>query len=75
MAFDFSKISGESFGDINKVFFEKNGKSILSPEKNDQTNTRVSVNDITEGIANTAKIAAKNKGEIDMYFLTQTTAS
>jgi hypothetical protein len=49
MAFDFSKISGESFGDINDVFFKKNGKSIL-PQPVTSVET-VSVDDITKNVA------------------------
>jgi len=56
--FDFSKIEGESFGDINKVFMEKDGKSILP--KAGQTAPKVSVADITQEMSETVQQAAKD---------------
>jgi len=59
--FDFSNLSGEMFGDINKVFFTKNGKSIL-PEDNAvvQQPSKVSMQDIAKKVADTTNVATKN---------------
>jgi len=55
--FDFSNISGESFGDINDVFFKKNGKSILPQQL--APSDKISARDIAKNMANTVEDARK----------------
>lgn len=59
MGFDFSKASGEAFGDINDVFFKKDGKSIL-PQSLPAQN-KVNVADISREVAELAQQATQTK--------------
>lgn len=59
MAFDFSNITGEAFGDINDVFFKKDGKSILPETVTAQE--KVSVSDIAKNISELAQKAEIEK--------------
>jgi hypothetical protein len=56
--FDFSNISGESFGDVNDVFFKKDGKSIVP--QNIAPSDKVSTAQIAEDIAKLASQAVKD---------------
>lgn len=60
MGFDFSSISGESFGNINDVFFKKDGKSIIPQASSEESYGKVSVDDIVKNVAETAALAKKN---------------
>jgi hypothetical protein len=59
MSFDFSQISGESFGDINDIFFKKNGKSIIPEDRSTSDGSKISVEDIARNVAETANQAKK----------------
>lgn len=52
--FDFGKISGEAFGDINSVFFTKNGKSIM-PQTQVSPDDKVSVVGIAQQVSEAAE--------------------
>ncbi len=52
--FDFGKISGEAFGDINSVFFTKNGKSLM-PQTQVSPDDKVSVAGIAQQVSETAE--------------------
>ena len=67
MAIDFNKISGESFGDINDIFFKKDGKSILP--QNLDSGDKISVEEVSKKFNETLKNAenhnkAGNSGTI-----------
>lgn len=53
--FDFGKISGEAFGDINSVFFSKNGKPIAVPQTQISPDDKVSVAGIAQQVNETAE--------------------
>lgn len=55
MAFDFSNLSGEAFGDINDVFMKKDGKSIVPTKDTQAVPAKVSVADITKELNDTAQ--------------------
>jgi len=63
MSFDFSNVSGESFGDINEIFFKKDGKSILPPPTNENSGKRVSADEIAKEMAEMVDSAKKNKNQ------------
>jgi len=48
MAFDFSNASGEAFGDIENVFFTKDGKNFLETEN--QTSNKVDLKKLNESV-------------------------
>lgn len=58
MGFDFTNGMGESFGDINDIFFKKDGKSILPTQQSISASDKVSLSDITKGISETAHTAS-----------------
>lgn len=70
MAFDFNQVSGESFGNINDVFFKKNGQSILPQKEDDKSGNLVRVEDIVQDVSDTAegakevtKVSGAEKGQ------------
>lgn len=57
--FDFSNISGESFGNINDIFFKKDGKSII-PQTQISPDDKVSAQSIVQHINTTANNYVKD---------------
>lgn len=57
MAFDFGNGVGESFGDINDVFFKKGGKSIIPQPTTSGINDKVSLADVSKKVSDIAQNA------------------
>ncbi len=58
MAFDFSSASGESFGDINDIFFKKGGQSII-PQTSNNNDGMVNLAEIRNNVVEISKNATK----------------
>lgn len=61
MGFDFSNASGEAFGDIEDVFFKKDGKDFINTGENAHNGTKVNLADLNASIAEKASQAEKDK--------------
>lgn len=57
--FDFSNLSGESFGNINDIFFKKDGKSLIPQTTMLSPDDKVSVQGIAQQVADTANKIVK----------------
>lgn len=61
MAVNLNNISGESFGDINDVFFKKNGKSILPQQNTVDPSDKINPQEIADKVAETVNRAANTE--------------
>ena len=66
MGFDLNA-TGESFGDINEIFFKKGGKPITSTDSQTSGNEKVNLKDLSEQVAQKSKeisLEQKKSGQI-----------
>lgn len=60
MGFDFSNASGEAFGNIEDVFFKKDGKDFINTDDNPHNGSKVNLSDLNASIAEKAGKAVEN---------------
>ena len=61
MEFDFNNATGEAFGDIEDIFFKKDGKDILNQDSSTINNGKVDLAALSESIAKKANTAENNE--------------